>query len=121
MIPGSEADETNFRILQSMPLRSIITSPANGTTLPAGTRSIPLRGAAWNGDHGVAAVSVSIDFGATWQEASPAEPRNRYDWRRWTAELALPEVGYYEIWSRATDETGTMSPKPTVANTVTLK
>jgi DMSO/TMAO reductase YedYZ molybdopterin-dependent catalytic subunit len=110
MVPGSDADDSNFRILESMPVRSIITAPANGTTLAAGTRSLPLRGAAWNGDHGVAAVHVSTDFGATWQEASLADPRNRYDWRRWTAEVALPEDGYYEIWSRATDETGAMQP-----------
>ena len=43
------------------------------------------------------------------RRASP-KPRNRYDWRRWTAEVALPEDGYYEIWSRATDETGAMQP-----------
>jgi hypothetical protein len=110
MIPGAEADESNFRILESMPVRSIITSPANGTTLPAGTLSIALRGAAWNGDHGVAAVHVSIDFGASWQEVGLGEPRNRYDWRRWTAEVTLSEDGYYEIWSRATDETGVMQP-----------
>jgi DMSO/TMAO reductase YedYZ molybdopterin-dependent catalytic subunit len=110
MIPGSEADDSNFRILESMPVRSIITAPANGTTLPAGTRSIAIRGAAWNGDHGVAAVHVSIDFGATWQEVNLQEQRNRYDWRRWTAALPLPEDGYYELWSRATDETGVMQP-----------
>jgi sulfite oxidase len=110
MVPGAETDDSNFRILESMPVRSIITAPANGTTLPAGTRSVALRGAAWNGDHGVAAVHVSIDFGATWQEVNLQEQRNRYDWRRWTAELPLPEDGYYEIWSRATDETGAMQP-----------
>jgi DMSO/TMAO reductase YedYZ molybdopterin-dependent catalytic subunit len=110
MIPGAEADESNFRILESMPVRSIITAPANGATLPAGTRSLQMRGAAWNGDHGVAEVHVSIDYGATWQEVSLQDPRNRYDWRRWTAEVAVPDDGYYEIWSRATDETGVMQP-----------
>jgi DMSO/TMAO reductase YedYZ molybdopterin-dependent catalytic subunit len=110
MVPGAEADEGNFRILESMPVRSIITAPANGATLPAGTRSLDLRGAAWDGDHGIRAVDVSLDFGASWQPASLAEPRNRYDWRRWTARVALPQDGYYEIWSRATDETGTMQP-----------
>jgi len=110
MIPGTEPEEGNFRILESMPVRSIITAPANGSTLPAGTRSVDLRGAAWDGDHGVRAVDVSLDFGATWQPASVAEPRNRYDWRRWTASVARPQDGYFEIWSRATDETGAMQP-----------
>ena len=38
MVPGGKADEKNFRILESMPVRSIVTNPANGTRLPAGTR-----------------------------------------------------------------------------------
>ena len=108
MIPGSEPQEGNFRILESMPVRSIISSPANGTSIPAGTRKLSLRGASWNGDEGVSATHVSIDFGATWHPANMAEPRNRYDWRRWTAELEVPSDGYYEIWSRATDAKGSM-------------
>ena len=38
-------------ILESMPVRSIITSPANGAKLPAGTKEVKLRGAAWAGDN----------------------------------------------------------------------
>src|SRR3712207_1980015 len=49
MVPGGKADESNFRILESMPVRGIITAPANGARLPAGTRQLPLRGAAWAG------------------------------------------------------------------------
>jgi sulfite oxidase len=110
MIPGAEPEEGNFKIMESMPVRAIISNPANGTVLPAGTRTLALRGAAWNGDHGVAAVHVSTDFGATWQEVDLAEPRNRFDWRRWTAEVELPSDGYYEVWARATDETGVAQP-----------
>lgn len=110
MIPGSEADPANFRILESMPVRSIISDPANGTTLAAGTDRVALRGAAWAGDHEVDRVDLSLDFGATWQPASLAAPRNRYDWVRWTAELPLPSDGYYEIWARATDDRGVMQP-----------
>jgi DMSO/TMAO reductase YedYZ molybdopterin-dependent catalytic subunit len=108
MVPGSEAQEGNFRILESMPVRSIISSPANGTTFPAETRKLSLRGAAWNGERGVAATHVSIDFGATWREVVMAAPRNRFDWCRWTADIDVPSDGYYEIWSRATDSDGNM-------------
>ena len=108
MVPGGEADPANFRILESMPVRSLITSPAHGTTLPAGTTSIALRGAAWDGDNSVEAVHVSIDGGQTWQEVDLQEPRNKYDWRRWTATVEVPSDGYYEIWARATDSTGLM-------------
>src|SRR5439155_15221182 len=84
MIPGDKADEKNFRDLESMPVRSIITNPANGTKLPAATREVALRGAAWAGDLTVRQVDVSIDFGATWQPAKLDNPKNPFDWQRWT-------------------------------------
>jgi DMSO/TMAO reductase YedYZ molybdopterin-dependent catalytic subunit len=110
MVPGGKADEKDFRILESMPVRSIVTSPAHGGRLPAGTRTIALRGAAWAGDLTVARVDVSTDFGATWMQARAAETRNRYDWTRWTADVAVPSDGYYELWARATDSNGRMQP-----------
>ncbi|MXQ14106.1 sulfite oxidase [Microvirga makkahensis] len=110
MVPGSKADDSNFRILESMPVRGIITNPANGTRLPAGTRTIALRGAAWDGEHGVARVDVSNDFGATWTQTQLTPPKNRYDWSRWVASVELPVDGYYELWVRATDTQGRMQP-----------
>ena len=98
-----------------MPVRSIITAPANGTRLPAGTREVALRGAAWAGDLTVSRVDVSTDAGQTWTQATLAPPRNRYDWNRWTATVPLPSDGYYEIWTRATDLNGKMQP-PVVHN-----
>jgi sulfite oxidase len=110
MLPGGKTDESNFKILESMPVRSIITSPANGTRLGAGTKEIRLRGAAWAGDLEVRRVDVSIDFGATWAPALLAPPRNRYDWRRWSLSVALPSDGYYEFWARATDSANKSQP-----------
>jgi DMSO/TMAO reductase YedYZ molybdopterin-dependent catalytic subunit len=110
MIPGGKADDKNFRILESMPVRSIVTSPANGARLPAGTREVALRGAAWAGDLTVKNVDVSADYGATWTPAALQPVKNRYDWNRWTANVKLPSDGYYEIWARATDSQGRMQP-----------
>ena len=110
MVPGDKPVEGNFRDLESMPVRSIITSPANGTKLPAGTKEVQLRGAAWAGDLRVRRVDVSIDFGATWTRAALSQPKNKYDWQRWTATVNLPSDGYYEIWTRATNSKGAMQP-----------
>ena len=110
MVPGDKADPKNFKILESMPVRSIITSPANGTKLPAGTRELKLRGASWAGDYTVKRVDVSTDYGATWQPTKLDKGKNRYDWQRWTAAVKLPRDGYYEIWARATDSRGIMQP-----------
>jgi hypothetical protein len=99
-----------MRILESMPVRSIITSPVNGTKLPTGTKAVTLQGAAWAGDNIVRRVDISTDFGATWQRASVQKPKNRFDWQRWTATVKLPSDGYFEIWTRATDSKGAMQP-----------
>jgi DMSO/TMAO reductase YedYZ molybdopterin-dependent catalytic subunit len=110
MVPGDKPAEDNFRDLESMPVRSIITSPANGAKLASGTQDVKLRGAAWAGDRSVSRVDVSIDFGASWIKADLGKPKNKYDWQRWTAAVKLPSDGYYEIWTRATDSAGVMQP-----------
>jgi sulfite oxidase len=110
MVPGDRVDPENFRDLESMPVRSIITSPANGTSFGKEVREVKLRGAAWAGDLTVRQVDVSIDYGATWQAAQLEGPKNPYDWQRWTATVLVPSEGYYEIWTRATDSKGVMQP-----------
>jgi sulfite oxidase len=110
MVPGDRPDEKNFRDLESMPVRSIITSPMNGASLGKDVREVKLRGAAWAGDLTVKRVDVSIDFGASWKRAQLTAPKNPYDWQRWTATVKLPSEGYYEIWTRATDSRGIMQP-----------
>lgn len=110
MVPGDKGDASNFKDLESMPVRSIITHPADGTKLAAGAREVKLRGAAWAGDFEVRQVSVSIDYGATWQRAQLSDPKNKYDWRRWRATVKLRTGGYYEIWTRGTDTRGISQP-----------
>jgi sulfite oxidase len=110
MVPGDRPDEKNFRDLESMPVRSIITSPMNGTSFGKDVREVKLRGAAWAGDLTVRRVDISIDFGASWKRAQLTAPKNPYDWQRWTATVKLPSEGYYEIWTRATDSRGIMQP-----------
>jgi sulfite oxidase len=110
MVPGDRPDEKNFRDLESMPVRSIITNPMNGTTFGKDVREVKLRGAAWAGDLTVRRVDVSTDFGASWKPTQLAKPKTPYDWQRWTATVKLPSEGYYEIWTRATDSRGIMQP-----------
>ena len=110
MVPGSNSNGADFVEMESMPVRSILSSHAHGARLPAGTRALDLRGAAWAGDHTVRAVHVSVDFGASWTEMQVAAPANRHAWQRWTGRVALPSDGYFEVWYRATDSQGRMQP-----------
>jgi len=110
LAPGSDGRGVELRILESMPVRSIVSAPADGARLPEGTRALAIRGAAWAGDDGVARVEVTLDGGATWTEASMTPPRNRYDWVRWQVSIPLPGDGSYEIFARATDTQGRAQP-----------
>ena len=111
IVPGSNVDgRENFADMQSMPVRSILTSHANGTKLAKGTRRLDIRGAAWAGDLDVRRVDVSVDFGQTWRPMRMSELRNRYDWRRWNGTIEFPTDGYYEVWTRAQDRSGRYQP-----------
>ncbi len=107
--PGSEVPDEDMCIIESMPVKSLVTFPRSGLEHPIG-EGLALRGHAWAGDLDVSAMHVSIDFGATWQEASLERPVNRLAWQHWQAEVEFPEAGYYEIWARATDSNGRAQP-----------
>ncbi|MEM6513010.1 MAG: sulfite oxidase [Pseudomonadota bacterium] len=107
--PGSEVSEDAMCIIESMPVKSLITSPKSGGTVSV-SRALRLRGKAWAGDLKVDAVHLSCDFGATWQVAELAAPANRLAWQSWQADLRLPSAGYHEIYVRATDEMGRAQP-----------
>ncbi|QIP14447.1 sulfite oxidase [Spirosoma aureum] len=107
--PGVDPPEDQFRIIESMPVKSIITFPQTGAMLTKG-QALILRGHAWAGDRSVREVAVSVDFGATWQKAELKPPKNRLAWQHWTTEIKLPQSGYYEIWARATDSAGVAQP-----------
>ena len=107
--PGEKVEKKDFAIIQSMPVKSLITRPETGHVVSDGS-SLQVAGHAWAGDRSVSAVDVSIDFGATWLAADLKAPPNDYSWQRWTADLTFPEKGYYEVWARATDSEGVMQP-----------
>ena len=108
--PGTKVPTKDFVIIQSMPVKSLITHPRNGLTLAPGQRRLDVRGHAWAGDLAVQAMDISSDFGATWQPAKLAAPPNPYSWQRWHATVGFPSHGYYEIWARATDQNGRRQP-----------
>jgi DMSO/TMAO reductase YedYZ molybdopterin-dependent catalytic subunit len=109
-VPGGKFDEKKMRILESMPVRSIITNVRDGERLKPGTREIALRGHAWAGDLTIRAVQVSADYGSSWAPAEVKPPVNPYAWQTWSTTVKLPTAGYYELWVRATDSRGTTQP-----------
>ncbi|EKB49299.1 sulfite oxidase [Cecembia lonarensis] len=107
--PGSSVDEDNMRIIESMPVRSIITYPKSGAQLPFG-RKLNIRGHAWAGEEAVKQVEYSIDFGSTWQLCNLEKPINRLAWQHFSATIEFPIKGYYEVWVKAIDMKGVSQP-----------
>lgn len=107
--PGTVVPDEALCIIESMPVKSLITAPASGVTV-ATSEALTVRGHAWAGDRAVAEVAVSTNFGATWTAAKLAPPPNRLAWQRFEASVRLPTAGYYEVWARATDTSAVSQP-----------
>ena len=107
--PGTEVADEDMCIIESMPVKSIITYPKSGITHNLKDK-LSLRGHAWAGDFDVKNVYVSIDFGANWQLTKLEKPVNKFAWQHWKKEIVFPETGYYEVWVRAEDEYGNSQP-----------
>jgi hypothetical protein len=107
--PGSEVADEDMCIIESMPVKSLITFPKSGVHHSLAD-TLPLRGHAWAGDRRVESVFISVDFGATWQATKLRKPVNRLAWQHWTAKVRFPRAGYYEVWARAVDDAGISQP-----------
>ena len=107
--PGAEVPPEDMMVMGSLPIKSLISFPETGVEVAAG-RPFEVRGHAWAGDDWVEDMEVSIDYGATWQKAELSPPPNKYSWQRWRAHITPRNVGYHEVWARATDQKGRAQP-----------
>jgi len=111
VVPGTVVPASETVPLRGMPVKSLITSPANHAAVPDG--EVPIAGFAWAGDDEIGRVDVSIDGGRTWVEARLGSDRARYAWRPFEYVWRPPQSGSYLLMSRATDSRG--RPQPILA------
>ncbi|NCQ13328.1 MAG: sulfite oxidase [Flavobacteriales bacterium] len=107
--PGEKVKEENMCIIESMPVKSLITYPKSGAIINKG-KALKIRGHAWAGDLEVSKMEYSIDFGSTWKSCIVEKPVNRFAWQHFTASVNFPDSGYYEVWVKATDSKGVAQP-----------
>jgi len=104
-----QGDGKSLMFTYPMEVKSLITRPSHGMTLPgAGLHQIS--GIAWSGNGTIRKVEVSTDGGRTWTEAplvAPVLPRAvtsfRLPWK-WDGTAAV-------LKSRAIDDTGAVQPE----------
>ena len=107
--PGEKVKDEDMCIIESMPVKSLITYPKTGAMIKK-DKTLSIRGHAWAGDFEVSKMEYSIDFGATWETCTLDKPANRLAWQHFSADIKFPKTGYYEVWARATDSNGVSQP-----------
>ena len=107
--PGSKVADEDMCIIESMPVKSIISYPKSGAVIKQ-NQVLEIQGHAWAGDYAVSAAEYSIDYGRSWERLALEPPVNRLAWQHWNGRLQFANTGYYEIWVRATDELGNRQP-----------
>jgi len=107
--PGEKVKDEDMCIIESMPVKSLITYPKSGATIEEG-KKLNINGHAWAGELTVQKMEYSIDFGSTWQSCTIEPAVNRLAWQHFSASIAFPKKGYYEVWARATDSRGASQP-----------
>ncbi len=107
--PGEKVKDEDMCIIESMPVKSLITYPKTGALIKKG-KSLNIRGHAWAGELEVAQMEYSIDFGSSWKTCTVEKPANRLAWQHFSALVNFPKTGYYEVWARATTSNGIAQP-----------
>ena len=110
--PGAEVKNEDMKIIESMPVKSLVSYPKSGAIIKP-NQALEIRGHAWTGAEHITKVEYSIDFGATWHACNLEKAANRYSWQHFKAKINFPQEGYYEVWAKATDNTGLSQPMVT--------
>src|SRR5579863_7804124 len=103
--------QTGFKTvpINRMVPRSFFTNVADKATVKSGA-ALPLRGIAFGGDCGGAAVEVSADQGKSWKKATLGRDAGAYSFRQWTTQLARPRSGKLTLQVRCTNTKGEVQP-----------
>lgn len=107
--PGEPLDDSVFAVITDMPVKSLISTPLAGFTIPVGA-VLAVSGFAWSGAVPLAGVRVSHDGGANWHEAPLDEGEGRYAWQRFSIAFAIEKAGPITVLAQARDTDGTVQP-----------
>ncbi len=111
--PGDTVKPEDTHPLTALSVKSVISGPADGLKLKAGT--VRVHGAAWAGEADVVKLEISTDGGAAWNPARLGHEQAQYAWRLWSYEWKA-KGGDYTVLSRATDSQGRTQPTTAVWN-----
>jgi sulfite dehydrogenase (cytochrome) subunit A len=95
--------------INRMIVRSFVTTPEPGSTVPAG-RTVLVEGIAFDGGSGIRGVEFSADGGSTWAGTVLGDDLGRYSFRRWRYRWTPASRGNHRLLCRATAGDGQVQP-----------
>ena len=101
--------------ITEMVVNALITSHADGATVPAGGK-VTIDGVAWDAGYGINAVDISTDSGRTWTAAALGEDLGRFAFRLFSATLPARAPGTFQVMARATNRIGQTQAAALIAN-----
>jgi DMSO/TMAO reductase YedYZ molybdopterin-dependent catalytic subunit len=102
--------------LSEQQIKAEIAQPEKGATMPPET-IVKVHGAAWSCDADITKVEISVDSGATWDEAQLLDSSVKNAWRLWEYNWRTPaRLGKQTLLARATDSRGRVQPFERDAN-----
>jgi len=112
--PDSGLPEPRMLPVEEMPVKSLVTAPADGESVAIGP--IAVKGVAWAGEARVVKVEVSVDGGTSWESARLLGEEHPYAWRQWQFVWNAKTAGTATVLCRATDSRGETQPEMTPWN-----
>jgi len=100
----TQESETSTPITE-MVVNSLITNIGDGQRIKVG-QAHEVRGIAWDGGYGIAAVEVSQDEGRSWQAAQLGADLGRFSWRPWSYRFTSAQRGRRALLARAINRAG---------------
>jgi DMSO/TMAO reductase YedYZ molybdopterin-dependent catalytic subunit len=107
--PGAVIPPQKMRPATTIPVKSIIGSPAEGAHTPRGTQHVV--GVAFSGDAPIAKVEISTDDGKTWRAAKLEGEPGVGRWNVFRLDFERSEPGRARAIARATDRKGKVQPE----------
>jgi DMSO/TMAO reductase YedYZ molybdopterin-dependent catalytic subunit len=101
--------------ITEMVVNALMTSHADGATVPAG-RTVAIGGVAWDAGYGINAVDVSTDGGRTWSAAALGDDLGRFAFRPFSATVTAPASGTLRVMARASNRIGQTQAAALIAN-----
>ena len=106
--PGEQVESKDLRPVETMIVKSLITSPLDGGTVNG---DVVVQGIAWTGEGRIVSVEVSLDEGRTWARARLTGDEVPYAWRTWEHAWRPTRSGSHVLLCRATDDRGHTQPE----------